>query len=143
MHARTFSRDFNCACTNFFAVQGFAQSLHTSAKAPHACSRLPGNFYNGAVFVGAAYSALGLPQTDRTRKRCRKHKQSVTKVARQSRACAWRFCICVQRPRKTLYHMRYAYHIPPAGACMRVRCRSAHAHLTSVRGKLGVCLLNW
>ncbi len=58
-------------------IQGFARSLHTSAKAPHACSRLPGNFCNGAVFVGAAYSALGLPQTDRTRKRCRKHKQTL------------------------------------------------------------------
>ena len=32
---------------------------------------------HGAVFVGAAYSALGLPQTDRTRKRCKKHKQTL------------------------------------------------------------------
>ncbi len=50
-------------------LQGFAWS---SAKAPHACSRLPGKFCNGVVFIGAAYS--------------------VAKVARQSQACAWRIC---------------------------------------------------
>ncbi len=71
-------------------VQGFARSLHTSAKAPHACSRLP------AVFVGAAYSALGLLQTDRTLKRCRKHQQTLLRC---------KSCQAILSMRVTLLHL--------------------------------------
>ncbi len=58
-------------------VQGFARSLHTSAKAPRACSRLLGNFCNGVVSVGASYSVLVFCQFGAVLKHCRQHQQTL------------------------------------------------------------------
>ncbi len=92
---------FNCDMRGIIAVSYPVYVVYTGfcavfAKAPHACSRLPGNFCNGAVFVGAAYSALGLPQTDRTQKRCRKHKQTLLR---------YKSCQAISSMRVALLHL--------------------------------------
>ncbi len=58
-------------------LNGFARSLHTNAKAPRACSRLPGNFCNGVVSVCASYSVFVFCQFGAVLKHCRQHQQTL------------------------------------------------------------------